>query len=254
VTPAAPLRVAVLGNSVPLLVVPSRSRREDGTYAERLPRLLADAGVPAQVSCHARLFELIHEGARRYGPEIAPLQPDVLVLHYGVLELQPNVLPTTINRSLTRNGPGGRGLRRLWRRALAPRLWPTARAWQRWASARAGLRTWRLRPDRFVAELDHLVRVARSTQALVLVLDVHDTGPRLEHFMPGTARRRAVLQAAVRAYVEDHGDPGVRLVEVSELVRPLGDDASVDGLHLGPAGHALVAEALAKEITAHGAG
>jgi hypothetical protein len=254
VTTPAPIRVAVLGNSVPLLVVPSRQRREDGTYAERLPRLLAEAGLTAAVSCHARLFELIHEGARRYGHDIAPLQPDVLVLHYGVLELQPNVLPTTLNRSLTRSGPGGRGLRRLWQRGLAPRLWPAARAWQRWASARVGVRTWRLRPDRFVAELDHLVRVARATQALVLVLDVHDTGPRLEHFMPGTARRRAVLQGAVRAYVDDRADPGVRLVAVSELVRPLGDAASVDGLHLGPEGHALVAEALAKEITAYGAG
>jgi hypothetical protein len=238
---------------VSLLVVPARQRREDGTYAERLPDLLRDARVPAEVSCRARMFELIHEGARRYGAEIAPLQPDVVVLHYGVVELQPNVLPTTLNRSLTRAIPGGRGLNRLWHGGLAPRLWPAARAWQRWASARVGGRTWRLRPERFVAELDHLVRVARSTQALVLILDVHEPGPRLEHFMPGIARRWARHQAAVRAYVEDRADPAVRLVAVSELVRPLGDDASVDGLHLSSAGHVLVAEALAKEITAYGA-
>jgi len=245
------LRVAVLGNSVPLLMVPERTRRSDGTYPELLAGVLAEAGVDAEVTDRARMFEMIHEGARRFGADIAPLHPDVLILHYGIIELQPNVLPTTVVRHLSVTRPGGRGVRRLWRRLAVPRLWPAARAWQRWASARVGLRTWRFSPTRFVAELDHLVRVARYNRSLVLVLDVHDPGPRLEHFMPGIRGRWQQHQRALRRYVEELGDPDVRLVEVSAVAAGLGEGASTDGLHLGAEGHALLAQVLATEIAAH---
>jgi lysophospholipase L1-like esterase len=251
VTVHRPLRVVVLGNSVPLLVVPSRSSREEGTYVECLEVVLAEADLPATVANHSRLFELIHEGARRFGQDVAPLQPDVLILNYGILELQPNVLPTTVTRHLSRNTPGGRGLRRLWHRAAVPRLWPVARSWQRWASARAGLRTWRLRPELFLAELDALVRIARASHTLVLVLDVHEPGPRLEHFMPGINQRWMLFQSALQGYVTVHADPAVRLVEVSAVVRELGEVELGDGLHLSAAGHARLAEIISKEISAH---
>jgi lysophospholipase L1-like esterase len=254
VTARRPIRVAVLGNSVPLLVVPTRTTRDEGTYVEVLERLLAEADLPATVTNRSRLFELIHEGARRFGCDIAPLQPDVLILSYGILELQANVLPTTVNRHLSRRTPGGRGLRRLWHRRAVPRLWPVARSWQRWASARVGMRTWRLRPSLFVAELEDLVRLGRSSKTLVLVLDVHEPGPRLEHFMPGIGARWARFQAAVREYVTSLDDPGVRLVEVSAVVQDLGEVELGDGLHLTAAGHARVAELISKEITAHAAG
>ena len=79
-----PIRVAVLGNSVPLLVVPSRATRDDGTYVERLEALLAEADLPATVTNRSRLFELVHEGARRFVHDVAPLQPDVLIVNYGI--------------------------------------------------------------------------------------------------------------------------------------------------------------------------
>ena len=249
-----PLRVAVLGNSVPLLVVPTRSHRDEGTYVERLEVLLAEADLPATLTNSSRLFELIHEGARRFPRDVAPLQADVLIVNYGILELQPNVLPTSINRHLSRATPGGRGLRRLWHRAAVPRLWPVARSWQRWASARAGQRTWRLRPEHFVAELADLVRIARNSKVLVLVLDVHEPGPKLEHFMPGTRERWVRFQTVVRDYITTLDDPGVRLLEVSAVVEDLGEVELGDGLHLSATAHARVAEIISKEITAHEAG
>jgi hypothetical protein len=254
VTGRRPLRVAVLGNSVPLLVSPRRSHRDEGTYPERLEVLLAEADLPATVTNRSRLFELIHEGGRRFPHEVAPLQADVLIVNYGILELQPNVLPTTVNRHLTRVTPGGRGLRRLWHRVAVPRMWPVARAWQRWASARVGLRTWRLRPELFVAELADLVRIARNSQVLVLVLDVHEPGPRLEHFMPGVRARWVRFQTVLRDYVAALDDPGVRLVEVSAVVEDLGEVELGDGQHLSATAHARVAEIISKEITAHAAG
>lgn len=245
------LRVTVLGNSLPVLVVPERARREDGTFPEVLERRLRDGGIDATVANEARLFELVHEGSRRYGADVAPTHPDVLVLSYGALELQPNVLPTSVNRALSTSALGGRGLRRLWHRGLRPHVWPAARSWQRWASARAGDRTWRLHPNRYLAEMTALVRIARSTQALVLVLDILDPGERIEHFMPGSRRRWERMQADLRGFVEAYDDPAVRLVELSEIVAALPHGGSADGLHLTAEGHAAVADRLAKEITDH---
>jgi lysophospholipase L1-like esterase len=245
------LRVAILGNSVPLLVVPERSTRSEGTYGEVLEHVLAASGIEATVSNCSRLFELIHEGSRRYGTDIAALQPDVVIFHYGILELQPNVLPTALTRHLTKVIPSSRGVRRLWYAVAVPRIWPRARAWQRWASRRAGSRTWRLRPDRFVAELTRLVGIARSTKALVLIVDVPAPGPRLEHFMPGIGRRWEQLQDELRGFVSAHGDGAVRLVEVSAIASSLPGGGTADGLHLTAEGHALLAARLGKEIVDH---
>lgn len=242
------VRVAVLGNSVPLLVVPERARREDGTYPEVLERRLRAAGLDAAVANEARLFELVHEGARRYGADVAPKHPDVLVLGYGCLELQPNVLPTSLNRALSTSVLGGRGLRRVWHRGVRPHAWPAARAWQRWASARVGTRTWRLHPDRYVAELAALVRIARSTRALVLLTDIIEPGPRIEHFMPGSGRRWERLQADLAAFVRTYDDPDVRLVEVSAIAAAMPHAGTADGLHLTAEAHAAVADRIAKEI------
>ncbi|MEY2456333.1 MAG: hypothetical protein QOK06_1427 [Acidimicrobiaceae bacterium] len=244
----ARFKVAILGNSVPLLVIPPRDHRSDGTYGEVLGRLLRDSGIDADVANRSRMFELIHEGARRYINDIAPIAPDVVIFHYGVLELQPNVLPTAITRDLTRNIPGGRGLRRIWYSKVAPRVWPHARAWQRWASAKAGNRTWRLSPQRFVNELEALVRAVRHGRSLVLIVDVPAPNERLDYFMPGLTERHAIFQAAVRDFVVGVNDPDVRLVEASAVVEGLDGLGTADGLHLTVPAHALLADRLAKEI------
>jgi hypothetical protein len=179
---------------------------------------------------------------------VAPKDPDVLIIDYGCLELQPNVLPTTLNRALSSARHGGRGSRRLWHRFVRPHAWPAARAWQRWASAKVGTRTWRLHPRRFIAELTALVRVTRSTGALVLVLDIIDPGERMEHFMPGSHRRWERMQAELEAFVQAYNDPAVRLVDVSAIADSLPHRGTGDGLHLTAEGHAAVADRLTKEI------
>jgi lysophospholipase L1-like esterase len=239
----------IFGNSVPLLVIPPRTQRSDGTYGEVLERVLRASNVDASVDNRSRMFELIHEASRRFSTDIAPLTPDVLIVHYGVLEMQPNVLPTPLARDLTRNVPGGRGVRRIWYSKMAPRVWPTARAWQRWASGKAGTHTWRLPPHRFVNELDALVTAARHSKTLVLIVDVSTPNDRLEYFMPGLRKRHALFQAELQSYVERRDDPDVRLVAASEVVDALEGEGTGDGMHLTVPAHALVAERLAKEIT-----
>ena len=241
--------VTILGNSVPLFVIPPREQRAEGAYGEVLERLLRDAGIEASVTNHARPFELIHEGARRCRVDVPYLHADVVIIHYGVIELQPNVLPTAVTRNLSRDMPGGRGLRRLWYSKAVPRLWPYARAWQRWASAKVGTRTWRLAPHRFVNELRSLVRLAQHGRSLVLIIDVPAPNERLEYFMPGLGSRHATFQAALRCFVDELADPDVRIVEASGVVEDVDGVGTADGLHLTVAAHALLAERLAKEIT-----
>jgi lysophospholipase L1-like esterase len=243
------LDVLIVGNSVPILVVPPRASRDEGTYGERLGAALAERDVPATVVNEARLFELVTEGSRRYHRELVSRFPDVLVIHYGVLEQQPNVAPFRLVRYMTRGASRAPGLRGLWRRNAVDRFWPLVRRWQQWGSARAGTRLWRVSPARFREELLHIVRLTRPAGTLVLVVDVHRPNERLEYFMPGITRRWEAFQAMLREAVASVGDPDVRLVESSKVVDGFGDTGgTADGLHLTAAAHAALADVLADEI------
>lgn len=244
------LRVMVIGNSTPILAFPAESRDDIATYVGRLERVLRDGGMDAEVVNHARLFELIHEGGPRFRGELVFSWPDVVIVNYGVLEVQPNVVPYQLVRHFTKEERGGRGLRGLWMREGRGRLWPSVRRYQRWASRKVGMRTWRLAPARFVAELQHVVSVARNAHALVLVLDVQPPNDRLEHFLPGVRRRWEVFQAELRRGLDVFTDDDeVRLVEVSTTMACFPGGGTVDGLHLTPDAHQRVAEVLADEIT-----
>jgi lysophospholipase L1-like esterase len=241
-------RVAVLGNSLPILMVPPRRDRSEGPYPELLERELLARGHDVVVDCHARLYDLAHEGERRWTREVVPTSPDVLVLNYGILEAQPNVLPTALNRHLTRSDTGGPGLRGKWVRHAVPRLWPPARAYQRWAASLAGERTWRLHPDRLRASLGRIVSLAAAGGMLVLVVDVLPPGDRLRHFFPGIDGRVERINATLRSLVDGAGSDDVRLVEASAIARQLGPAGVPDGLHLVPEGHRRLASTLADEI------
>jgi lysophospholipase L1-like esterase len=241
-------RIAVLGNSLPILMVPPRRDRREGAYPELLERELVARGHDAVVDCHARLYDLAHEGERRWTRDVAPSAPDVLVLNYGILEAQPNVLPTVLNRHLTRNDTGGPGLRGAWVRHAIPRLWPLARRYQRWAASIVGDRTWRLHPDRLRASLAQIISVATAGGTLVLVVDVLPPGGRLRHFVPGIEGRVERVNATLRSLVADAGCADVRLVEASAIALQLGPAGVPDGLHLVAEGHRRVALALADEI------
>ncbi len=242
-------RVAVLGNSVPILVVPPRATREEGTFPERLQRLLDERGLDVEVRNDSRLFDVLPDGWRRFQQQVIPWAPDVLVVNYGVIEMQPNVVPTWLNRHLTTVTVGGKGPVALYKRHAVPKLWPPVRRFQRWSSAKVGTRTWRLPPQRLAAELRRVVEVARQDRMLVLVNDVHAPGDRLRHFFPAIERRHAIVQEVLADVVDGFADPDVRLVPVSQVSAKLGEAEGLpDGLHLTSAGHLGVAELLADEI------
>jgi hypothetical protein len=239
------VNVLVLGNSVPRMVVPARTSRQDATFAEWLERLAPDA----RIDNHSRWYELVDEGSRRFRCELRASMPDVVVVSYGVVECQPAVVPTWLSRHLMTWDQGLGPAARLYRRRMVPRVWPALRAWQRWAAGVAGTRTWRTPPHRFAATLHQLIETARDDRALVLVLDLPPVGSRLEHHLPGIAARRAVYQQLLAEVVASFAEPDVRLVRVSSVADELGVEATVpDGLHLSSAAHRRVGELLVQEL------
>jgi lysophospholipase L1-like esterase len=247
--PRTSWRISVLGNSLPILMVPARrNRTTDATYPEHLEHLLREDGLDVRVRNDSRLFGLITEGYRRFQMDVVPWAPDVLVIHFGIIELQPNVVPTFLNRHLTTQHRGGKGVVGLYRRHVMPRIWPPIRKFQRAAAGVVGPNhSFRLPPAHFQAELERLITVARSQQILVLVCDINPPGSRLQHFLPGVTERYARFQAIVERVVAEAADDQVRLVPVSKFVSAQGDEAQPDGLHFTPAGHLEVARMVAAE-------
>jgi hypothetical protein len=82
----------------------------------------------------------------------------------------------------------------------------------------------------------------------VLIMDIDASGGRLEHWLPGTTRRRAQYQEILRTVVA-RSDADVRLVEHSTTIPPERlDDFKPDGLHRNAAGHRLTAIAIRDEV------
>jgi lysophospholipase L1-like esterase len=249
VSAARPLSVVVLGNSLTVLSIPGRTGATDGLYAEVLRDRITEAGYPTQMHLEGRWFDFATKALGRYEQSVRAHLPDVLVLHYGLNESQPWLLPVPVlqhfvarHEVTTRRG--------VWyRETIADPVWKHVRSYRRWASAKVGQRTWQTTPGRFHAAMRQLIKAARyDSQPLVLVLDLALPGDLLEHFLPGMPARHAVFQSQLQALVAELDDPDVRLIEVSSLMVDAGRAGMPDGMHFSPLGHRLVGERLAQEV------
>lgn len=245
--PERPLRVHVVGNSAAVMVVPHHGPRDGGNYGEQLGPLLAAGGVPTVVTHACRWFGMVHEVIPRYEQDVRNHFPDVLVLHFGMAECQPNTLPTSLVRHFTTWHRTSRAPAVAYRRWAAPALWSTLRDYQRWAAAR-DQHSHRLGPRRFRADMRRLVELARTEcGCLVLLVDVDPPGARLEYWLPGLSGRVERYNRLLRDIAGDF-DGQVRLVPASRSLRNP-DVELPDGLHRAPDGHRLTAQLLVGEIT-----
>lgn len=242
------LKVHVLGSSAAVLVEPQHGPRDGGTYGEQLARLLTERGTPTTTTHAGTWFGRVSDTLRSYERDVRDHFPDVLVVNFGVVECQSDVLPTWLVRHLTTWHRTSRPGAHLYREQVARRVWPVLRDYQRWASARDASRTHRLRPERFVADLRRTIDLVRKDcGSLVLLLDIDPPGDRVEHWLPGT-QARAARYNALLADVAASYDDDVRLVRAGAA---LTDPAThlPDGLHRSVEGHRLTAKLLADEIT-----
>lgn len=244
-----PLSVVVFGNSLPVLQMPARSGPESGVYLEVLADRLAAAGVPVTPHLEARWFDFLVDGMRDYQSRVRAHLPDVLIVHYGLNEYQPWLVPVWVIRHFLRQNDAVVRPARLYRSRVAPTLWRQVRNFRRWAAPRAGMRTWQTTPHRFAGHLARLIQMIRWEMApLVLVLDIDEPGELLEHFLPGVAARREVFQQAIEQVVAGADHPDVRVVRISEITSAMGAAAMPDAMHYTAAAHRAIGERLADEV------
>jgi lysophospholipase L1-like esterase len=243
-------RVLVIGNSL-TTIVPGRTSRLEGPYAEVLELLLRQAGINAEVRNAGRAFELIDDGIHRYQEEERAWSPDVLVVNYGMAEAQAPAIPKGVHNHFMTWEKGLSRPAAAYRRRVAPKIWPRLRRYQRFAMSRMGLRFWRMSPRRFGAELQRVIMLARSDHRLVLIIDINPPGPRLLYNLPGIDGRVEILNGVLHDVVGKAAaeDADVKLIEASALASEMGIDAAIpDGYHWSPAAQRRVAELLAAEI------
>ena len=242
-----PLRVHVLGSSASVMVQPEHGARDAGTYGEQRHELLAARGVPTVVSHAGTWFGQIRQSLAHYERDVRDHFPDVLVINYGVVECQSNLLPSWLVRHMTTWHRTSRPGTELYRDKVLPKVWPRLRDYQRWASARDEERTYRHRPSRFTADLTRTIDMVRKDcGCLVLLLDIDPPGDRVEHWLPGTTRRVAQYNELLRETAARYDDD-VRLVPAGSLLADPTTELP-DGLHRSPAGHARTAALLGEQI------
>jgi hypothetical protein len=247
------LRILVLGSSTSLVVGRSSPTRAEGTYGEILERRLRQNGINALLINESQPWGLVHHMMPRAVTILGQHSPDVILICYGLGEAQVNVFPTPLLRWLTTTRPGGslnplvRPFRNLVLLILRRLMgWSTPRL-----SRLLGMRTWRLRPKRFAAELSRLIKFSRAkTAALVLVLTPNPPGPVMEKLMPGYTQRVERYVDIARDVVARIDDPQVRLVEAGAVVEKLGSQAALyDGYHFMARAHEAVAALLEDELS-----
>ena len=244
-----PLSVVVFGNSVPVLPMPQRADREAGVYLEVLADHLTAAGVPVQPHLEGRWFDFLVRAIKDYETRVRTHVPDVLIVHFGLNEYQPWLVPVSLLRHLMREQNAVLPVPRAYRRHVTPRVWRKVRSFRRWAAPYAGTRTWQTSPRRFAGHLRRLIQMARFELApLVLVLDIDEPAGALEHFLPGMRERHAIYQQTIEQVVREFDSPEVRLVRVSEITKQLGSKAMRDAMHYTSDAHAAIGAALADEV------
>lgn len=246
------VRVVVRGNSTGVNVGPVRESRAQGTYPEMLERFLRRDGVDALILNHCSTWERINDVFPDWFEPLSQLCPDVVVLNYGGAECQAHIFPTRFMAWVQKRrvaqplGPIKGRISRLVDRRLRRFVARTIRL----LSPRIKMRTWRLRPARFAAELERLIRAIRGkTMGLVLVMTVSPASPGVERLWWNLNARCARYSEIIRGVVTRADDPSVRLIDLDPIHARLGPKVAMyDGLHWTAKGHEAIAEQMCAEI------
>ena len=246
------LKVLVRGASMALNVGPARKSLAQGTFPEMLERRLRAAGVDAFVTTRARAWDSIKDVFPEYYYLLAEMVPDVVVINFGEVEGQPRLMPRRLigwfnrRRAIQPLGPVGgfvaRVFDRTMRRLIARIL--------RYGSKALGMRTNRMKPERFQAELERLITWTRGkTRGLVLVMTLNPAPPGIETLWAHLDARYRHYSELTAEVVRKIADPEVRLIDVQTLIRAMGPkEALYDGLHYVPEASDAVAKLMADQV------
>jgi hypothetical protein len=113
-------------------------------------------------------------------------------MNFGMGESQSNVLPHWAVRHLTTWHLTSRRGALFYRRRVIPRIWKLVRSYQRYAGRLDKDLTHRQRPVSFQTDMRRIINMVRKEcGSLVLCIDLDPVGSRVEHWLPGSARRAA---------------------------------------------------------------
>jgi lysophospholipase L1-like esterase len=235
--------VVVVGSSVALFVRAIRVSRDESPY----PALIAASYPDLEVINSSRGSFDIEDAVRDFVPTVMVHDPDLVIMHLGINDCAPRLLP-----------------RRVWRflyayssdvllegfRSVAVQVGRRVDAAARAPFARLLNRPW-VRPARFLALLDAwLELVQKETSASVILVGIGRPTARVEHALPGISGNvehyNAILQRATRGQ-----EAWVRFVDVAAWME--GEELErlqPDGIHLSAAGHRRLAESIAKMLPA----
>lgn len=239
--------VSILGNSVPLLIQPWRTRPTERAYPEHL----RDRGF--DVLNGTKQSAIISDLYLYLEDECIRQAPDFVVMHFGIVECTYRTRPRWLqnvwsmnawNNSIIRrgyNGPLTRGLKYLTKKIAT-------RTIERWLFA-LGIK-WRwLGPKdfRFILR-DVTKRIFQDTPAKKIVLiGMLPVADWIEQKAPGTQASITQYNAIMADLAEEC--PDVRFLQPAEATggRPL-TDLSSDGIHFTAEGHRRLAETIIGQL------
>jgi lysophospholipase L1-like esterase len=234
-----PTRVAIIGNSVALYV---RPRTPSGrAYGHRLRELLAArTHGSVEVELHAENSLTAADLVRDYEDRIIALAADVTVLHVGIVEATPRILPQRWRQAFIR---GQTPLQRVWVRAESAVRRPLV-------GLLGGVTA--MGPEHFRRALARAIGAGQDGQGRVVCLGIPLPTARVEAEVPGATEQVRRFDAVVREVCRK---TGAAYLDVESIMTALGRDRGMpDGIHFSEAGHDAVAAELARVIAETNAG
>lgn len=243
-SPLPRVRICVVSNSVGLRIRPPRLRPEDLTYAEILMR------KGHHVRVRARAGSMVNEAFANWDDDVIAFFPDLVVLHYGVVEICPRRELRWLSHNSVANYFNNAVLGRAY-------VFPTASAklkaklsWFGNAVIRncaklVGAQWQWLPSQRFQEVVEASLRLTlKETATRVLVVGLSPCSDRVRKLLPGA--HQAIAEANARLRELCAGFPSrVGFLDVTPLIPAEAVTELVpDGVHFSAIGHRLVAEAM----------
>jgi len=174
---------------------------------------------------------------RRWDEEIAIQDPDVVVIHAGVVDCAPRVFTPFQRRVLTHLRP----------KAVRTAILRLVRRYRRQLVTLRGGMTYSTLDEFRSAAMAISERVAHQGLRACFFVSILSPPPTLEYRSPGFAQN-VVMYNAVLDEAAQNG--GIQVVSMNELVQTYGYERVVldDGIHISQFGHAVLAAALSLRI------
>lgn len=257
---ALPIRVLVKGASMACWISMMNGPRTDFAYPRVIEQSLRRHGHPADVWDASTIAGRATNGLRSWRDEVVHFSPDVVVLHYGMVEcihlFLPRWLEQHVNSLVTVKRPG----RSAYRKHVLRPLWRALAQLQCAVDRRIHRQPWVSRHRAVGRDMTELIRRVRQVGSpLVLVPLYTPPNQAWDNWFPGMAHRGRLMNRELERVVADIDSPDVRVFRTPEVLLPITVDGDLrelapDGVHFNPAAHRAFGEAMAEEILDWAAG